>query len=577
MCISCKNGGPQEAGIWWRVSTGDQLDLSPKTQISDARALLESQGFVVNDNYVLGADWSSPEIKNCPEYQHLFRLVEQRSIHAIGVYNPDRLAARPADRLFLRAVCERNGVTVVSVHGEIMEGPEGEFLEFAQTWAKFLQVTRAQESSKDGLRDRAKIKGLMPAGRPPFGYEYAKKVDTSGNTVTDHSRVVSSKDWYIVSRIFRRYIEDGLSIRKIAKELRDDGILSPRGREKWDPSSISNMLRNPMYGGKAFGLRHKAVEPSERTGRTYGKSSMTANPRDEWVELGVVVETPVVSWPEFEAIQERLKLNQKFSPRNAKHSYLLRGLIICEEHGVPFHGVHHQGDGEGFVYQCGSYARGKPAKTCKRSIWGPNIERHTWERAQSLLRNPAAIIGEVERRESMKADSEDVLNERLKRVWKQLSDNRQAEANLVELRIREGMSEDIFNRVNAKLKAERTWCGEEVQRLEDQLAAVRRQNLSLEQLQVIAEAVGGKLDGMKPADKRFVLEALDTQVYVSIDGRKQITFSVPEDVQIMLKGSRASLLSPSSDCRTLPFRRPVSGSEPPFETPAANFPCGASP
>ena len=173
MCNSCKTGGKRIAAIWWRVSTGDQLDLSPQTQVSDTRNLLNSEGFIVPDEFVLGADWSSPEIMECPEYQQLFRLVDQRRIHAIGVYNPDRLAARPADRLFLRAMCEKNGISVHSVYGEIIGGPEGEFLEFAQTWAKFLQVTRAQESAKDGLRDRAKIKGLMPVGRSPFGYEYA--------------------------------------------------------------------------------------------------------------------------------------------------------------------------------------------------------------------------------------------------------------------------------------------------------------------------------------------------------------------------------------------------------------------
>ncbi len=392
MCNSCETGGKQKAAIWWRVSTGDQLELSPQTQVSDARTLLNSEGFIVPDEFVLGADWSSPEIMKCPEYQQLFRLVDQRRTHAIGVYNPDRLAARPADRLFLRAMCEKSGISVHSVYGEILAGPEGEFLEFAQTWAKFLQVTRAQQSAKDGLRDRAKIKGLMPGGRPPFGYEYAKKLDARGNTVTDHTRVLASRDWHIVSRIFRRFHDESYSIRKIAMELEADGILSPKGNPRWDPSTISGMLKNPMYGGRAYGLRHRAVQPEARTARTYGKSSIADNPREDWVELNVVVESPVVALAEFEAIQDRLRLNQKYSPRNAKHQYLLRGLITCELHEKTFHGVHNQGDSDGFVYQCGAYAHGKPKNACKRSIWGPKIEREMWEQAENILRHPETII-----------------------------------------------------------------------------------------------------------------------------------------------------------------------------------------
>ena len=47
------------AAIWWRVSTDDQREISPDTQIGEALALAEQEGYNVSPENVIGTDWKS--------------------------------------------------------------------------------------------------------------------------------------------------------------------------------------------------------------------------------------------------------------------------------------------------------------------------------------------------------------------------------------------------------------------------------------------------------------------------------------------------------------------------------------
>ena len=48
---------------------------------------------------------------------------------------------------------------------------------------------------------------------------------------------------------------------------------------------------------------------------------------------GFPVESPVVTWSEWEAVQERLKLNKLHARRNAEKTYMLVGMLFCGHDG----------------------------------------------------------------------------------------------------------------------------------------------------------------------------------------------------------------------------------------------------
>ncbi len=317
-------------------------------------------------------------------------------------------------------------------------------------------------------------------------------------------------------------------------------------RSETSTSSISRMLKNPIYAGRPFGLRYRAVQPSKRNGRTYGKSSLADNPPEEWIPLNVTVEPPVVTWEEYLEAQERMKANQKFSPRNAKHKYLLPGLMVCEVHGRPYHGRHP-------VYVCSSYRPGRGTPTpCKRYIYGPTLENEVWDSAVDVLNRPEAILNALEEREEAQATTKAAVQDALDRVERKLENNRQAETRLVDLHIRGEVGADIYPRNRAMLTAERTWCEEERVRLEQQLEAVRQRFVTLEQVNALREKVGERLSSASFEDKRFVLEGLETQVSVSLEGAIKVGFAIPTGTDVVLTAPVIYLLPPGRYSRPAP-------------------------
>ena len=133
-----------KAAIWWRISTRSQLELSPETQIKEARVLLEAQGYTVPEEYIIGAEWHSLDTLRCPQLQTLLSWVNQSKIQAIGMINSDRLSGEMAQKLAIMDMTEKKGVRLLAVQNSIEAGPEGQLLETVRTYAKYIQVARAR-------------------------------------------------------------------------------------------------------------------------------------------------------------------------------------------------------------------------------------------------------------------------------------------------------------------------------------------------------------------------------------------------------------------------------------------------
>ena len=67
----------------------------------------------------------------------------------------------------------------------------------------------------------------------------------------DGHLVIDPEQAEVVKRIYREYLE-GLSMKKIAEGLEQDGILTGAGKAKWYDSTINKILRNEKYMGDAL-------------------------------------------------------------------------------------------------------------------------------------------------------------------------------------------------------------------------------------------------------------------------------------------------------------------------------------
>ena len=161
------------AAIWCRVSTHDQRELSLDSQEAAVRRVLEAQGYVVPDWAVLRADWTSLDLMACPEFATLRQWIAGRSVQAAGVLDRDRLQAQGLQRLIFLSECQEHGVEVVTAQGvPMLEGAEGQLVELALALGKERSVLRAQQGARDGLRDRALLKGLSPTMARPYGMQW---------------------------------------------------------------------------------------------------------------------------------------------------------------------------------------------------------------------------------------------------------------------------------------------------------------------------------------------------------------------------------------------------------------------
>jgi hypothetical protein len=504
----------KEAAVWWRVSTEDQREMSPDTQIAEALAMAQEEGYTVPEENILGTDWHSLSVWDSPPMERLKELIRTQAIQRVFMYEPDRAPSKPAHRLLFRALCEEHGVGIRCRHGQIPDGDMGEVMEFLSAWAKEKQVHRAQQGARDGLRDRARLKGLPPSPRNPYGYAWN----------AERTRLQPTPGWPNAEFICRAGL-DGMPARKIRQELHSRGIPSPTGLPWWPAPTIYGIQTNPLYGGRFHALRKEQVEPRQRKVLGYGKTSTRRKPITEAVYLSrIVVESPPLTWEEWLALQDRLKVNKLEAQRNAKRDYLLRSLIVCDTHRRRYHGRGHH---RAWCYACPAcYEEG--AEACPRPFLpGPRLEERVKAICREVLTSPEIIEREIRQGAGRVGLTLESLQKNMAALNRKEARNRATEANLLLERAKGNASPEAYEQCLALTRAERTWIAEERQRLEAQRDTMLRGEATLLGLAEMREKLLAKLDSAANEDWRQVFGALALEVRVTERGDVEAALAIP--------------------------------------------------
>lgn len=519
-----------KAAIWWRVSTDDQLEASPDTQTAESLAMAEWEGFQVPADYIIGTDWGSLSVWDSPPMARLLGLVRSRDISAVFMYDADRSPSRPAHRLLFRAVCEDNRVAIRCVHGQIPGGDMGEFVEFASAWSKQLQAHRAQKVAKDGLRDRAKKRGLPVTGIPPHGFRF--RYQEPGVNRVPVALEPDPATYHIAVRIWRMAL-DGVPMRRAALELAQAGILAPRGGPTWNLSTIARILKNPAYAGRYAALRQEMKVPAtRRKSDTYRKSTSRRLPIEEWQFLpDFPVESPIVTWAEWELVQQQLGRNQANASRNGKRTYALRGILFCSADGRRLSG-HTKKGRESYVYECpGRRGRlGVPKCACPR-ISGPVLEAKVWEEVAGFLGSNNTFQHEMERRHDTTTCQVADIRKKVAEHERQLRDVARRETELVGLRLRGTVSDEALDRNAALLRAERIHYQEEIERQQAALSTMVQSEAAVASLEALRQRFVDRLVTTGLEDRRRVLEALETRVTIGPGGVLDLSIGVPQHLK----------------------------------------------
>jgi hypothetical protein len=525
MCESCKNGGKPLALVWWRVSTEPQKEISWETQTREAATLADKDGFYVPPEFVIGTDWASLEVWDSPPMERVKGFIRGRNVHALYMYDADRGPSKPAHRLLLRALCEEYGVKMRCCYGEIPDGEMGEVMEFLSAWKKEDSVHRSQRGAKDGLRDRAKIKGLPVNGKAPYGYRFRYQ-QISSTVRLPEALEPQLPQHAIVAQIYRLAL-DGMATRGIVRTLAVAGIPAPQGGAVWEHKTVLGILHNPVYAGVYHALRTECRTPEKRRGQTYGKTTSYVLPQNNWHPLGnFLVESPIVSWQVWEELQERLKRNKQDASRNAKHYFMLRGMLFCGTHGrrLVGHASNHAGL---YHYSCPAKRRLYPGQSICETPYlnGPKLEAQIWDRIWEFLTDEAVFNAEMARLGGINHEQEEQVQQQLAVLERQLHKLDGMDTELVSMKLRGLLTEEVFARSLALNKAERTYLTDEVERHKGTLRTMQQAKLATASLIALRKSMLKKLESPTPERKRWALECLEAKATLQPDGSLDVSIT----------------------------------------------------
>ena len=504
------------AAIWWRVSSDNQLETSPDTQIGEAMTMAKEEGYTVPNENILGTDWHSLSVWDSPPMERLKELIRTEAIAAIFMYDSDRAPSKPAHRLLFRALCEEHGVRVRCRHGQIPDGDMGEVMEFLSAWSKEKQVHRAQQGAKDGMRDRVKLKRQPASPKNPYGYVWN----------AERTALLPTAYWENADLIYR-WALSGWTLYKIQQELHERIIPSPTGKEWWGRRSIYVILTNPIYGGRYYALKRESVVPRQRTGETYGKTGTRYLSLEEAVYLPeIIIHDPPVNWEEWLVIQERFKLNKLQAGRNAHRDYLLRSFITCEVHHRRYAG--RIAGQQQLQYVCHRHLE-KGQSPCPRPyLNGRELEEKIKSICRDILTHPELIEAEIAKCTGRTQETINSIERKLAALDVKEAKALQTETNLVLSRASGDASPESYERALTLVKAQQRWVAEERQRLQDELAAAQRREGVVLGLRDVRETLMSHLERGTVKDWREVFNALGVKVSIGEDGVVYVSLAIPE-------------------------------------------------
>lgn len=319
------------AAAYIRVSTDDQVELSPDSQIKVVRDFAKQKGYLIPNEYIFRDDGiSGRTASKRPEFNRMIATAKQSPppFTAIMVWKFSRFARNQEEAIFYKGMLKKRGIDVISTSEPIIDGPFGSLIERIIEWFDEYYSINLSTEVRRGMTEKVSRGGAVSI--PAFGYD-----------IIDKKYEINPVNAPIVEKIFLDFL-NGKGFRSIANELNRLGIKTTRGNN-WENRTVEYILRNPVYIGKI------RWNPKRRTRRNY-------DDKDIMIVDGVhqaIIDTEV-----FKKVQKKLdEQKEKYRPyiteRKNSKEYMLKGLVKCSACGASLSMADNK------ALQCVKYAHGK--------------------------------------------------------------------------------------------------------------------------------------------------------------------------------------------------------------------------
>ena len=326
------------AAVYIRVSTEEQTELSPDSQLEEIEKYARREGITLLPEHIyIDAGISGKKARRRPGFMQMIAAAKDRScpFSIILVWKYSRFARNQEESIFYKSILRSKcAIEVRSVTEPLAAGPFGSLIERIIEWMDEFYSIRLSQEVKRSMAVNAQRGKLQCSAA--FGYR------AEGGRLVPEEREAG-----LVRYIFDGFLA-GKGLFSIAGELNDLGARTRRGNP-FESRAVEYILRNPVYIGK---LRWN---PAGRTRRDFSNEHLIVADADH---------VPLIASETWEAAQRRLDtLKSQKKPKArpvTEQKRWLSGLVRCSACGgtLVFSKPHY--------YKCGNYTRGKC--TCSQHI-----------------------------------------------------------------------------------------------------------------------------------------------------------------------------------------------------------------
>ena len=271
------------AAAYIRVSTDDQIEFSPASQLSHIRTYAEHHNLLLPDCHIyVDEGISGRTAAKRPAFLQMIAAAREMPcpFDVILVWKYSRFARSRQDSIFYKSLLRREcGIDVISVTEPLSDDPTSILMEaLLEAMDEYYSVNLGQEVRR-GMQEKFKRGGVVSI--PPFGYQVA-----DGQFIPDQIQAPC------VSLIYQKFLT-GSTCPEIARFLNDSGIRTSRGNP-FDGRAVRYILTNPFY----IGILRRQAHPSSAHDHFYENVEMT---------YAQGTHPPLISPLLFEQVQMKLK------------------------------------------------------------------------------------------------------------------------------------------------------------------------------------------------------------------------------------------------------------------------------
>lgn len=319
------------AAAYIRVSTEDQVEYSPASQLEKIREYAKRNDYILPDEYIfIDEGISGRHTAKRAAFNKMIGIAKQKPkpFDSILLWKFSRFARNREDSIVYKSMLRKQcGIDVISISENIGDDKMSVLIEaMIEAMDEYYSINLSEEV-KRGMTEKASRGEVVSI--PSFGYNIE-----NGKYVPDPETVP------IVRKIFEDFL-NGKGMRTIATEINDCGIRTRRGN-KFENRTVKYILQNPVYIGK---IRWTPT----------GKANYRSGNPDTMIIDGT--HEPIIDTDIWNQVQNKIKAMPKIKYMrhcDPKEPFMLQGLVRCSACGATL-----TRSANITSLQCYAYAHGK--------------------------------------------------------------------------------------------------------------------------------------------------------------------------------------------------------------------------